>query len=188
MKVINQRFYSDLDFEDYLKMPGTSYSSLKQTVFVPSDGMKLGTRVHNYILEPEKFDWQQTEIVKPMAAAIREILGESIKYLSKEIAFTADFIYDGMRMPYKGRVDMLRIGRIVIDLKILAGSIEPAIGRFGYDKQVSGYCLGTGCPTGLIIAYNKATKKIETKMIKPDATFWNYTTVTKGVPFELITQ
>ena len=182
MQVTNTVFYNDQDFEDYLKMPGVSFSSTKDTIIVPSEGMKLGTRVHNFILEPDKYDWKQVEIVKPMAAAIRTHIGAALKFLSKEIAFTADFHHNGMRLPYKGRVDLLYNKRIVIDLKILAGGLDASIARFGYDRQVSGYCLGTGCPLGLIIAYNKSKKVIETKRIIPNADFWEYTTAQRGEP------
>ena len=182
MQVTNTVFYSDQDFEDYLRMPGVSFSSLKEKIFTPTEGMKLGTRIHNYILEPDKYDWQQVDIVKPMAAAIRQYLGDALPYLNKEIAFTADFLHNGMRLPYKGRVDLMYPKRIIIDLKILAGGLDASIARFGYDRQVSGYCLGTGCPMGLIIAYNKAKKKIETKTIKPNADFWEYTVVSRGEP------
>lgn len=182
MQVSNTVFYNDLDFEDYLRMPGTSFSSLKDKIITPTLGMQLGTRCHNYILEPEKYDWQQVEIVKPMAAAIRQYLGTALPYMQKEIAFTADFTHNSMRLPYKGRVDLMYPKRIIIDLKILAGSLDASIERFGYDRQVSGYCFGTGCPVGLIIAYNKAKKKIETKTIQPNADFWDYTVVSRGEP------
>lgn len=184
MIVQNTKYFRDLAFEDYLKMPGTSFSSLKDQIIIPSEGMKLGTRVHNYLLEPDKYDWQQVEIVKMIANAMRRYIGDAIAYLEKEIAFTAEFVYNGLIMLYKGRADMLRVGRIVIDLKVLAGSLKQAIERFGYREQVSGYCLATGSSLGLIIAFNKSTKQVEIEMIRPNVNFWQYHTVSRGLPIE----
>lgn len=184
MIVANTTYYPDMPFDEYLALPGNSFSSIKNDgVPLPvSDGMLVGTRVHNYLLEPEKYDWQQPEIVQPIAKKIREILGDALPLLDKEIAFTSDFTHNGMTLKYKGRADMLKTGRIVIDLKVLGGYLPNAIERFGYHKQLSGYCFATGCPRGLIIAYNKATKKIETATIFPNADFWQYQCVHRGEP------
>jgi hypothetical protein len=181
MKITNVKYYNDLPFEDYLKMPGTSFSSMKGEI-PQSAGMALGSRVHQYLNEPEKYDWQQAQIVRPIAAALRGIVGEAFKYLQREVAFTADFIHNGMKLQYKGRADMLRTNTIVIDFKVLSGSLESACNRFGYPDQLSGYALPNGCPIALIIAYNKITKKTETKLIKPNPTFWEYQIVSRGTP------
>lgn len=182
MQVSNTKYYSDLDFEDYLAMPGVSFSSLKDKIIVPSEGMKLGTRVHNYINEPDKYDWQQVELVKPIAETLKAYIGDAFQYLQKEVAFTADFTHNGMVLPYKGRADMLKAGRLVIDIKVLSGDLAPAIKMFQYDRQISGYCLATGSSLGLIIAYNKAKKKTEVRAIKPNADFWEYQCVHRGMP------
>ena len=182
MQVINTRYYTDMEFADYLAIEGTSFSSLKDIQITPTANMQLGTRVHNFLLEPDKYDWQQTEIVKPMAAAIREVLGAALQVMDKEIAFTCDMHHNGLVLPYKGRADLMKAGKIVIDLKILAGAIQPAVERFGYDRQISGYCLATGATVGLIVSYNKAKKKVETKLIKPVADFWEYTICSRGLP------
>lgn len=183
MTITNTIYYRDLDFADYLQMPGTSFSSLKGEI-PTSAGMQLGTRVHNYLFTPLAYDWQQAEIVRPIAAAIRNhpLLKDSFIHLEKEIAFTCELHHNGMKLLYKGRADMLRIGRIVIDLKILAGSLESACERFGYPDQLSGYCLPTLCPLALIIAYNKSRKQVETKIIIPGVAFWQYQVVSRGVP------
>lgn len=181
MTIANIKYYRDLPFEDYLAMPGTSFSSLKGEI-PASEGMKLGTRVHNYLNEPASYDWQQVEIVKPIAAALRSYLGDAFKFLEKEVAFTCDMIHNGMLLKYKGRADGLKIGRIVIDFKVLAGSLEAACNQFDYPHQLSGYGLGTGSPLGLIIAFNKSAKKVETKTIRTVAAFWEYQTVRLGKP------
>ena len=186
MQVSNTTYYDNLDFEKYLDMPGTSYSSLKENHFPdgPSAGMQLGTRVHNYLLEPDKYDWKDTGVVKKMAEQIRKFLGDALSVLDKEMAFTADFTHNGMVMPYKGRADLMKAGRVIVDLKILASGVDAAIERFGYKKQVSGYCLATGASVGLIVAYNKYKHLVEVRSIKPDAAFWEYQVVRLGVPIK----
>jgi hypothetical protein len=187
MQIINTKYYLDLPFEDYLQMPGTSYSSIKGFEGEPTEGMKLGTRVHAYLNEPKEYDWQQAEIVIPIATALRAYLGDAFHFLDKEVAFTSTFIHNGMKLAYKGRADMMKIGRIIVDLKILSGSLQQAIERFGYERQISGYCLATGSKLGLIIAWNKLQKKVEVKAIKPNPAFWEFQCVRMGEPLEAAT-
>lgn len=184
MIVANTIYYHNQDFADYLAMPGISFSGLKDEV-IATEGMKLGTRVHNYLNEPDKYDWKQAEIVLPIAKAIRMHIGDAFNFLDKEVAFSSDFIHNGMLLKYKGRADMMFTGRIIIDIKVLSGSIQSAIERFGYDKQISGYCLATGAKLGLIISWNKPAKRVETKLIKPSKDFWEYQCVHRGMPMEV---
>lgn len=181
MTVANTQYYPGIDFDTYLKMPGISFSGLKGEIPV-SSGMRLGSLVHTYLNEPAKYQFEQADIVIPIATALRARLGSAFKYLQKEVAFISEFTHNDLKLLYKGRADCLSIGKIVVDFKILAGALDPAIERFGYRDQISGYCLATGCKVGLIIAYNKAQKKVEVKSIKPCETFWGYTTARMGEP------
>ena len=182
MTVSNIKYYRDLPFEDYLKLPGTSYSGIKGFSGDPTKGMQLGTRVHNFLNEPDKYDWKDTEIVKPIAQALRMYLGEAYHAMEKEVGFTADFIHNGMRLPYRGRADMIKVGKVLVDLKVLSGSLNSAIERFGYADQMAGYLYGTCTPLAIIIAYNKSSKKVEVKTLRPAAAFWEYQTARLGVP------
>lgn len=188
MQVSNLQYYTDLDFNDYLKMEGFSYSSLKRhengTDIIPSQGMMLGTRVHNYILEPHKYDDVDRHIVVPIASDLRKYLGAAINHLEKEVAFTAILEHQGMFLQYKGRADLIYKGKLIVDLKILSGKLQYAIERFGYDKQLSGYALASGCKNALILSYNKAKKRdnLESFMVKPNEDWWNYMIVKYGTP------
>lgn len=184
MQITNTKYYHAIDFDAYLAMPGVSFSGLKDIPVPQSAGVSLGSRVHQYILEPTTYDWTDAGVVKKIAEALRKYMGASLSVLDKEIAFTCDMHHNGMVLPYKGRADMLKIGRIVVDFKILAGGVLAAAERFGYDSQISGYCLATGCPQGLIVAWNKQRKIVETRLIHPDATFWEYQVVRLGRPAE----
>jgi hypothetical protein len=104
--------------------------------------------------------------------------------MEPELAFTARFEHNGMYLNYKGRTDLIYKGKLIVDLKILSGKLEPAIERFGYDKQLSGYALATGCKNAMIISYNKANKHnvLETKLIEPNEDWWNYMVIKYGTP------
>ena len=182
MKVSNINYFYNQKFEDYLKMPGTSFSATKNELITPTESMKLGTRVHNYLNEPHEYDWADAEKVIPIATALRATIGDAFSHLKKEVGFTSNFTHNGMTLDYKGRADMLYVGKVVIDIKVLAGSIDSAIERFGYDRQISGYCLATGANFGLIISWNKMSKKVEKKMILPSDAFWKYQCAHRGFP------
>lgn len=179
MQVSNVKYYSELTMDEYLSLPGVSYSSIKGFEGPPPAGMTLGTHVHQYLMEPEKYKWEDVDQVKKIAAALRQYVGIALEVMQHEVAFTADFHYNGLVMQYKGKADLLRVGRLVVDFKILSGSLQPAIVRFGYDKQVSGYCLANEAPTGLILAFNRKAKVVESAIIKPSEEWWNYQIVSR---------
>ena len=77
MRVANTQYYRGQAFADYLAMPGVSFSSLKDVPVPQSAGTSLGTRVHNYTLEPEKFDWTDAAVVRKIADALRKYMGSA---------------------------------------------------------------------------------------------------------------
>lgn len=186
IQVSNLQFHNDLPFDEYLALSGYSFSGLKAQisgeVIKSSTGMQIGTRVHNYLLEPEKYDGVDYDTVTKVAAKLRENLGPAIKFLLKEQAFTATFMYDGYEMQYKGRADLLLPGKLVIDLKILSGDLQPAINRFNYGEQLTGYALATGCMTSIIISFNKKNSKVESRIIPKQYEFWMHCIKTYGTP------
>ena len=193
MQVKDLKYYSDLDFDEYLQISGYSFSGLKMLEegqrITPSEGMLLGTRVHNYLLEPHKYDGADSFKVYTIATELKKWLGDAWKYLEPELAFTARFEHNGMYLDYKGRTDLIYKGKIIIDLKVLSARVKVCVDRFGYDKQLSGYALATGCPTATILAYNKALKpnKINQKYVEHfnvaiSHDWWNYMIVKYGKP------
>ena len=84
MEVKNVNYFSNQAFSDYLAVPGTSFSSLKEFKGKPGLGMMLGTRVHNFLNEPAEYDWIDCEIVLPIADAIRKTLGASYDLLKSQ--------------------------------------------------------------------------------------------------------
>lgn len=178
MKVSKVEYYYEQEFEKYLQAPGVSFSSLKNKTITETPAMALGTSVHNYLLEPKKYNYENHEIVSSIAASIRKIIDPSL--FECEVSVTANFEHNGFVLPYKGRIDMLQSKRLVIDLKVLTGSLQNAIDFFKYDRQVSGYCYATGIDKAVIIAYNKIARKVELKSITPCAKFWEQIIIERG--------
>lgn len=183
--VRNLQVYENVPFDEYLQINGTSYSSIKGFCGEISEGMKLGSRVHAFLGEPHEYDWQDYSTVKTIAGEIKKRIGPAFKYLAKEVCFTAEFHYHGFMMRFKGRVDAGEFQKIILDYKILSGGVDSAIQMFGYDRQMSGYCLATNTPMALIIAWNKSKKRIEPKTIKPDYRWWAEKVLTHGYPYKL---
>lgn len=169
MIVKNIQIYENVPFDEYLKVPGFSFSWLKAggTFFQPTAKMNLGSEVDNYLNDPGKCK-ADLRLVRPIANALISRVGLDLyRLFKKQVSILADFEYKGMRMKYKGRTDWCLLGKIVIDTKV-SEDIYKTIQFFAYPDQISGYCLGTLSNIGLILAANP--KKIDpvTKMNKTD--------------------
>lgn len=184
MQVSNIQFYKN-NFDAYSKIVGLSFSAIKGGGFQPTAKMRLGTAVHNYLLEPSEYNHEHRDIVIPIANAIKAEIGGLLPFLDTELSVTADFEYAGMIMPYKGRVDMVRTGKIVLDLKVSEVPLNKSIAHFGYDYQVNGYMAATLCEHGMIIRVCPKTHKIEKKMIPKSSTWWEMQILRLGVPKEI---
>lgn len=169
------KIFDKLLFEDYLKMPGHSYSGIKSESFPISEvsaKMQLGTRVHNYLLDPSSYDYKDLKIVKPLAIELKRYVGDAFKFLKTEIAVTCQMKHEGLSMPYKGRVDMCYPKKIVVDLKVSEYDISKTIPYFGYDFQVNGYGAALSCPLLLILSINPKTLQTKTVRIPKNTLWW----------------
>lgn len=180
MTIKNVKEYEEQDFGEYLKMTAWSYSSIKNAGkpdFVATEKMRLGTLVHNYILEPSKYTFEKHDIVKPIAIEIMKRLGPLYPFLRKELGVTADFIHEGLCLNYKGRVDLCIPNRLIIDIKVTENL---NVSYFGYDYQLSGYAIALKCPLALIVAIHPKTKKVEIVNININKIFWEQEVLKKG--------
>jgi len=185
MKVINQKLIQTCHFDDYIKLPGYSYSGIRSqgAVFeAPTAKMNLGTKVHKYLLEPREYEYDDIEIVKPLAQAIAAKVGVLMKYALTEVVITADFCHEGFVMPYKGRIDFLIPNRLIIDFKVSEMPIQKSVPYFGYDNQQSGYALGAKVPLALILSINPKTKFISIFNVQISPKWWEYQILQKGTP------
>lgn len=167
-------------------MTGYSYSGItKGSSVVATERMRLGTAVHNYLLEPEAYNHENRDIVLPLANAVKDEIGALLPFLDTEVSVSADFEFAGLIMPYKGRVDMLRAGKMVLDLKVSEVPLRNSIPYFGYDRQVNGYMAATMCELGMIIRIDPKSARVEKKMIAKDHTWWEEQIESFGVPKEI---
>ena len=185
MQVSNIQYYRN-NFEAYNTMKGYSYSGItKGAGFIPSAKMRLGTAVHEYLLEPENYNHENRDIVVPLANAVRAELGGLLPFLDTELSVYAEFENNGIILPYKGRVDMVRTGKIVLDLKVSQVPLRNSIPFFGYGNQVNGYMAATMCDYGIIIRIDPKTSKVEKKMIPKEHSWWEEQIQRFGVPKEI---
>lgn len=151
--------------------PGKSFSRLKNPDGIPvTPGVTLGSLVHKYVLEPQKYNGEQINVVKPAAMAIQKVLG-NLKF-NAEVKVTADFEHEGLTMPYKGIIDI--DAGIIIDIKVSGADLVKSIQRFRYDWQMTGYCLSMGYDTALILGVNPYNFKTQLLKIPLVTDWWEY--------------
>jgi hypothetical protein len=77
--------------------------------------------------------------------------------------------------------DLHKRGLIVVDFKIIkGGSLREYVKTFGYDNQIRGYMLPVNAPAGLIVAYNRAKRIVETQLVGQNHSYWDYIVKQKG--------
>lgn len=186
MQVLNQKMMTTCRFEDYVQIPAWSYSGIKmynREPFVPTEKMKLGTHVHNYLLTPKEYKYDDIAIVKPIATQLKLVIGEKLfQYFQPELVVTADYVHEGFKLRYKGRIDLPIVSQLVIDIKVTEMNVHKFAEFFGTDHQLSGYAYGIGAKMALIVAIHpkKLTTQIRNVPIRPD--FWEHHIKQKGEP------
>lgn len=176
----NITFHYNCDWDAYLALPGISFSSLKDKPFFGNEGSNLGKRVHNYLLKPKEYDWVDPEAVIPIARKLLEFGTGITKIMVPECGITCNLEVDGFRLGWRGMPDLHLVGKLVVDFKIIAGSLKTYSKEFNYPEQLRGYMNPVSAPLGLIIAYNKKAKAVETELIKQDYNFWDNIVRQKG--------
>lgn len=185
VEVRNLKIYRNLQFEEYLKLPGESFSGIR------SDGkdfknetkkMRLGTLVHRYLLTPEEYDGEQIEIVRPLAIAVKQKISILIDFCEPEISFTCDFVFNGMSMPYRGRADLGIMERLILDLKVSEMPLKKAVDYFRYDYQQSGYAIAFGASLAIIISIHPKLKHISTYNVPISHLWWEHQILQRGNP------
>jgi hypothetical protein len=94
MKVFDIRIMEGVEFDEYLQLPGLSYSDIKSDGkrIDPTDKMRFGTLVDTYVFEPAKYNYEQYDLVRPVAQQIVTDLGPLIKRGASPIG---GYLYDG---------------------------------------------------------------------------------------------
>lgn len=149
---------------------------------VVTDNMRFGTSVHNYLLEPEKFNHSSVE-VKKIAVKLKEKLNGVWQFLIPEYTIVADFKYSGWTMRWRGRLDLCIPNRLVVDVKIINGkSIKDTMQHFGYPNQLTGYSLGAQAKDRLICAYSRKTGDVELVQVESATEWWAEQIFINGKP------
>lgn len=189
LTVHNVRFYRDLEFSDYLKMPGYSFSWLKSggQKIEPTPKMQLGTKVHTYLLSAREYLHEEGhELVRPLAVALKGVLAPVLRYCSPELAVTADFVHQGMVLHYKGRIDLPVISKphlsLVIDIKVTEMDLRRSIDFFHYEHQVNGYALSIAAQRRVIISVNPKNGITQVIPIAYTDEFWKRAVLKYGRP------
>lgn len=174
MQITDTKYYH-ISFDKYLKLPGYSYSGIRNqgSIITPTRKMIIGTKVHEYLLTPQKYTHDEDiDIIRPLAIELKKTLGSSIKLCQREISVTSRFSHEGFTMLYKGRIDLCIPRHLIIDIKISEMNIAKSIDYFGYNNQVSGYALSTNIKNGIIISINPKTKISKTTVIPIEQIWW----------------
>lgn len=176
MKVTNVNYYPNIPWEDYCKLPGKSFSWLKNEgkEIANTEGIHIGKLVHTYLLKPNEYNYEMPDVVIPIARELIKFYKEIVYVSQVEIGMTANFIYEGLIMPYKGMADMLIKKYIVVDFKVLAGDLDWYIKNYHYEEQLRGYMLPGQAPIGMIIAFNKKTKQPQLRVVDQNIGWWVY--------------
>lgn len=186
MQIENRKTMLICPFEDYLRIPAWSYSGIKLNgveKFEPTEKMKLGTHVHNYLLTPGEYQYDDIDTVKPIATKLRQTIGDTLmQYLEPEVVITCDMVHEGFRMKYKGRLDLRIYRRIVIDIKITSVDIRKAVAFFGYDIQQTGYALGNECDKAFIVAIHPTKLATQIYNVPLNPSWWESQVKQKGEP------
>lgn len=181
MQIENRHLHHCIEREDYLKLPGTSFSMLKGEKIQETPGMRIGTLVHRYILKPELYNYEEYDIVRPAASKLIEIVGHSIlNNAVTEVPITAILKHEGFSFDWKGIPDIFIINNLVVDFKIINGNLTNYIKAFNYKNQLRGYGNGANSQLMLILAYNKKSCKVEHYFVDVNNSWWENIVVTMG--------
>lgn len=171
MKYINQEILKDIPFDQYLNLPGYSYSFLKREVngtlpaFHSTDKVRIGSIVDDLLTNPEgaDVDTELYPIGKKIANFLKDFIGENaLETLGRQLSIKGEIENEGLVMPVKGRLDLFGLGR-VIDLKVTdvrEADLNSLTFYMGYDKQMYNYCNLSGVDQATLIFYTKKTDKI----------------------------
>ena len=173
MIVSNKKVFSAVNFDQYLTMPGMSYSGIKSAggKIVETEKMKLGKKVDAYLFTPHEYQpGPDDKQIKALALAAKTELA-GLKF-SGQNSYTADFTHEGKTMAYKGRPD-IDAGILIVDLKISELDIVKAIEFFRYDWQVSGYVKASpGATMAMLLSVHPKTLKVSKMMLPIKVDWW----------------
>lgn len=183
MQISNVTTYEKISFNEYLALPGLSYSFVKRdgASISPTESMRFGSYVDAYVFEPSEYKGEKLNLVRPVAKEIKSQLGVLINGGKRQLAVTCKMSHRGLYIIYKGRLDLFA-GGIVIDLKVSKLKIDDAIRIFGYHDQLSGYSLALGAKVAVLFSIHPETRVVSKRALNPGRAYWEEVVVKYGIP------
>jgi len=165
----NIQRHDNLDFDQYLKLPGYSHSFLKSNVngvrkhFDVTENVRVGAIVDGILTDPTRVDMSDPLYpeCKALAHELMKVYGDAINLFEKQVSYTATMEMQGLSMPVTGRLDFLLPGHAVIDLKVtFATEVDALIDFMGYGNQLWHYCRMAKVPKAYLMICQVKKKKL----------------------------
>lgn len=161
--------HENMRWQDYVKLPGYSFSYLKRassggtaSYFTPTDKMRLGTISDAILMQQDEVDMKDPLFphARNIASALMSTWGAQIKSFQCQVSYSGTVTCGEFGMEVKGRTDWELKNHAIIDLKITEATNLPELVKFmGYDNQQNNYCGLAALPTAYILAYNHKLKR-----------------------------
>jgi hypothetical protein len=178
--VTNRQRYVGIPFEDYLRLPGYSFSFLNKEMYgvapevIETAAMRRGTLVDGILTQPDQVNIhdEQYNEARMIAYHITKTLPMN---LYPQISYTANFTFNGITLPVRGRLDFELPNEVVLDLKVTnQKNLDNTIRYMNYESQLTGYALMNGAKSGYIAAYVVPLKVVSLRRMDLNAgmDFW----------------
>lgn len=183
-----------LDFDIYKRMPGYSFSFLKNEDFGrPQEEeetykIRVGKIVDAILTEDGNVDMKCEEypIARSIAIKIKEKFGAYIKNFHKQPSFTADLTFQNHVMPSRGRLDYLLPRVAVVDLKVtFEKKYKELIRYMQYNDQQWNYANMAQVKRKYIMIHSVPlgiTDMIDLGVVTPRNEFWESKVLKFGIP------
>lgn len=186
IEIKNLKMKENIAFEDYLLLPGLSFSSIKKqengnAEIITTNKMNFGSLVDAYLLEPNKYTGENFAAVKACAVAAKKYLGILLENGKKQLSITCNMQFSGMRIKYKGRVDIFA-AQTVIDMKVSELDILKSVNYFHYHNQLSGYALALNCNKSLLFSVHPKKHTVQMISIPTKSDWWEQMILKYGEP------
>jgi hypothetical protein len=189
--------HDNIQFEEYLKMPGYSQSFLKserhglKAEIEITNNIRLGKLVDGILTEPATVNMRDElyPVAKGVVNEIKNFFGFALPHFKTQVSYTADVMYNGFTLPTKSRLDFLLEKQLVLDLKVtMSKDFRGIIDWMGYENQVWHYSKSAQVPKGFLLMHSVPLKKTQLFTVPmPDSnSFWENKVIKFGNHGEIL--
>lgn len=166
--------YDNIEFNQYLKLPGYSHSFLKSNIqgvskyFNETDKVRVGKIVDAILTDPSNADMSHELYpqCKILAFELKKMFGDVMSICQKQVNYTATMEMSGLEMTTKGRLDFLLPKIAVLDLKITnEKNVDGLIEYMGYNNQLWHYSKMSEVKKAYLMFYVVPLKKVVVKSV-----------------------